>query len=120
MRNQITITEQGLMIKPRGLGKLWALKGSLMVPWEHVTGVKMDSTAFNERKGIRMPGTSIPGHYYAGSFYRDGQRTFYNVKRSDEIIIITLINEKYSRLILGVTDGQSIIKHVRNHMKEQA
>lgn len=37
MRNKVTITPpESLVVEPVGLDKLWAIKKSLTVPWEHV------------------------------------------------------------------------------------
>lgn len=69
MYNQITITPTELIVSPAGLDRLWALKGAIRVPWRHVTGIFRDQGAFEERKGLRLPGTAIPGLYYAGSFF---------------------------------------------------
>ncbi|MDN3536736.1 hypothetical protein QPX96_01625 [Limosilactobacillus fermentum] len=69
MYNQITITPTKLIVSPAGLDRLWALKGAIRVPWRHVTGIFRDQGAFEERKGLRLPGTAIPGLYYAGSFF---------------------------------------------------
>lgn len=69
MYNQITITPTELVVSPAGLDRLWALKGPIRVPWRHVTGIFRDQGAFEERKGLRLPGTAIPGLYYAGSFF---------------------------------------------------
>ena len=69
MYNQITITPTELIVSPAGLDRLWALKGAIRVPWRHVTGVFRDQGAFEERKGLRLPGIAIPGLYYAGSFF---------------------------------------------------
>lgn len=120
MYNQITITPTELIVSPAGLDRLWALKGAIQVPWRHVTGILRDQGAFEERKGLRLPGTAIPGLYYAGSFFYDGQRRFYNVRRNSPIVVITLINEGYDRLILSVENPATVIERVTGHLLNEA
>lgn len=120
MYNQITITPTELVVSPAGLDRLWALKGPIRVPWRHVTGIFRDQGAFKEHKGLRLPGTAIPGLYYAGSFFCDGQRRFYNVRRNTPIVVITLINEGYDRLILSVENPTTVIERVTGHLLNKA
>ena len=79
-----------------------------------------DQGAFKEHKGLRLPGTAIPGLYYAGSFFYDGQRRFYNVRRNTPIVVITLINEGYDRLILSVENPATVIERVTGHLLNKA
>ncbi|MDA3723402.1 hypothetical protein, partial [Limosilactobacillus fermentum] len=89
-------------------------------PWRHVTGIFRDQGAFEEHKGLRLPGTAIPGLYYAGSFFYDGQCRFYNVRRNTPIVVITLINEGYDRLILSVENPATVIERVTGHLLNKA
>lgn len=69
---------------------------------------------------MRLPGTAIPGLYYAGSFFYDGQRRFYNVRRNSPIVVITLINEGYDRLILSVENPATVIERVTGNLLNEA
>ena len=114
MYNQITITPTELVVSPAGLDCLWALKGAIRVPWRHVTGI------FKEHKGMGLNPKAIDGLYYAGSFFYDGQRRFYNVRRNTPIVVITLINEGYDRLILSVENPATVIERVTGHLLNKA
>ncbi len=69
MYNQITITPTELVVSPAGLDRLWALKGAIRVPWRHVTGIFRDQGAFEEHKGLRLPGTAIPRYTTPVTFF---------------------------------------------------
>jgi hypothetical protein len=56
-----------------GLDKLWALKSKLTIPLAHVRGATVDPGILGEPKGVRAPGTHVPGVITAGTFHQDGE-----------------------------------------------
>lgn len=115
MENKIIIEEKNLIILPQGINKLASMKSSLTFPLQHVLGASIDSGILNESKGLRAPGTSIPG-YWAGSFSKNGEKTFFNVKRSSKPIVIQLKNEAYDRLVLGSDQPEEIVDLINNRI----
>ena len=86
---QVTIAGDDLIVDVEGLDKLWALKSRLTVPLGNVRGATADPGIVREPKGIRAPGTHVPGVVVAGSFYADGERVFWDVRDADKAIVIT-------------------------------
>ena len=75
----LSIAEGKLMLNVQGADKLWAFKSSLEIPLVHITGVRADpKVARGWWRGMRMPGTSVPGVITAGTFYQDGKRVFWD------------------------------------------
>ncbi len=102
-----------LLIRLEGWERLWALKRQLVVRREDILDVD-----FLARRPIvqdfagyfRIPGTSIPWRFLAGTFIRKGDREFWYVRmRYEGIMTIELKNEDsngYDRLRLSV-DAES-------------
>jgi hypothetical protein len=44
-------------------------------------------------RGLRMPGTNIPGVLTAGTFYQDGKRVFWDVHNPENTVVIELKHE---------------------------
>lgn len=106
----ITFYEGKLVLHVKGADKLWALKSSLEIPLQHVTGVRADpSIAQGWWHGIRMPGTSVPGVITAGTFYQHGKRVFWDVHHPENTIVIELRDERYDELIVEVADPQASV-----------
>lgn len=112
MENQVKFINQALVVTPRGLDKLWSLKKSLTIPLAHLVGATIDPGILHDFKGIRAPGAAIPGHYYAGTFYLAGEKTFFNVKRGSQPVVVQLRDEDYVRLVLGVADPRGFVDWV--------
>jgi hypothetical protein len=109
----LSVSEGKLTLHVRGADQLWALKSTLEIPLEHITGIRADpSIARGWWHGIRMPGTQIPGILTAGTFYQHGQRIFWDVHNPDNTIVIDLHDERYNELIVELADPQTAVEQV--------
>jgi hypothetical protein len=73
--NQITI-------KLEGFEQLWALKRRLQIPHYAIADVNYEAqvpTMRDFRGYLRMPGTSVPWRFLAGSYRGEGQREFWYI-----------------------------------------
>lgn len=72
-----------LIIELQGMEKLWALKSRLQVPRFAILEVDYNaqSPAMQDFWGyLRMPGTSIPWRFLAGTFWRKSNREFWFIR----------------------------------------
>ena len=109
--NTVTIVDNNLVVAPQGLDKLWSLKRRLEIPLASVRGATFDPGANNEPKGLRAPGLAIPGKW-AGTFLRDGEKSFWNVSKPGETVVIEIAHEHYDRLILTVNDPRALVDRI--------
>ena len=108
----IEITKDHLVVTMQGLDRLWSLRRRIVVPLTHVRGATADSGVTREPAGLRAPGTYLPRLITAGTFYRDGERVFWNLRASLEPVVIELLEERYARLVLGVVDARATAEEV--------
>ena len=94
----------------RGLHQLWAFKGQLDIPCEHVLNARHDPTAVKGWKGWRAPGTSVPGLITAGTFHLDGDRIFWDVSNPENAVVVDLSSDDYRQLIIEVEDPGSVVE----------
>jgi hypothetical protein len=87
---EVRIDEDNLILDVQGWDKLWALKSQLAIPLENIRGVKVDPSVARGPKGLRAPGTYLPGVVTAGTFYQEGKRIFWDVHNPDNVIVIDL------------------------------
>ena len=103
------------MLYVRGADKLWAFRSSLEIPLVHIAGVRADpEVARGWYRGIRMPGTSVPGVITAGTFYQDGKRVFWDVHHPEKTIVIDLHDEPFNELGVEVDDAETAVGLIRN------
>ena len=108
--NTVRIEGDRLVVEPRGLDRLWALRRRIEVPLAHVAGATYDPGAHREPKGLRI-GTRLPGKT-AGTFRRGGEKTFYNLGRSEQTVVIELRDEDYTRLVVDVEEPRALVSRI--------
>ncbi len=110
----VSISGDNLELRVHGADKLWALKSSLEIPLRHIAGIRADlSIAHAWWRGIRLPGTNIPGVLTAGTFYQHGKRVFWDVHDPENTVVIGLRDERYDELIVEVADPQITVEQIR-------
>jgi hypothetical protein len=109
---ELHVDDERLTIDVRGWHRLWAFKRRLAVPRDAVVGVRRLS-ADEVRgwwKGWRVPGTHVPGVIVAGTFFKDGERHFWDVRDPDRAIEIDLDGQSYDRVFVEVDDPDAAIR----------
>lgn len=101
--NVIALTEDELVVEPKGLDKLWGLRSELRIPLAHVRGATADPGVADEPRGVRSPGLAVPGKY-VGTFRRDGEASFWSVSDPRDNVVIQFEDEEFARAVLTVED----------------
>jgi hypothetical protein len=117
---ELAIKNDNLVVEVHGADKLWALKSRLEIPFAHIAGARADqAVAHGWWKGIKMPGTNIPGVITAGTFYQHGKRIFWDVHNPDNTIVITLHDEQYNELVVEVADPPAAVGLIQDALQRQ-
>ena len=106
----VSISEDTLIVELKGWDQVWALKRRLDIPLDHVIGVR--AAADEVPRGVRIPGTHVPGVVAAGTFYDMGEKVFWAVHDSERAIAIDLHDEDFSMLVLEVADPEATIREI--------
>jgi hypothetical protein len=115
---QLEINDSNLIIKVQGADKLWALKSQLTIPLQHITDISYNpEEAKGWYHGLKLPGSQIPGVLTAGTFYKSGQKVFWDVHNPEQAIVIGLQNESYQKLIIEVSDPRTEVERVSKLIK---
>ncbi len=112
---EVEITEDTLTVHVLGWDRLWALKSRIEVPLSHVASAEVDPEITRREwwKGIKAPGTELPGVIKAGTFYQWRERVFWDVRDPDKAIVIQLRDERYARLVIEVEDPPATVAAIK-------
>ena len=105
----VSVTDDLLTVDVQGLHRLWAFKRRIRVPLAHVRGATPDPGIVHEPKGLRAPGLHVPGAAVIGTFHRDGETHFWDVRVGTHTIVFELADETYNRLIIDVEDPRTTV-----------
>ncbi len=116
---EVELTENPLIVHVRGMDRLWALKSRLEIPLAHVADAKVDpEMARGWRKGLRAPGTHVPGVITAGTFYQEGERVFWDVHDPERSTVVHLKDERCARLVIEVDDPPATAAAIQGALSE--
>lgn len=113
---KITVDGENLIILVKGISKVLALRSELTVPLKHVVIAKADPDAVYLPKGLKGPGTRVPGIIYAGTFHKDGEKVFWDVVESKNAIVIELKDDEFKKLVVEVNNPKESIELINSHI----
>jgi hypothetical protein len=111
---QVSQKEGKVIFEVQGLHKLWALKDSIEVNQENILDVHQQFASINGWRGWRVPGTHIPYVITAGTYFKRGEKHFWDVMNWDNTIVVELKNESYDKLIVEVASAAATIKMLKS------
>jgi hypothetical protein len=110
----LTVADGRLIVQPRGLDVLWTLCRRIEIPLDRVTDVRVVSRADAPRPLLRVPGTYVHGVITAGSFGTGEDRTFWDVRRGDPVLVIGCADgAPYRALVVEFAEPYSVLARVR-------
>ncbi len=108
---EVTIQGKQVVFEVIGVHKLWALKSRFEVSVRMIKAARRDNNVMKGIwKGLRIPGTHIPGVIVAGTYFRDGKKSFWDVVRSEGAIVVEVEGGPYDEVVVEVADPERVVK----------
>lgn len=119
--NTVAICGGELIVKPRGLDKLWGFRRELRVPLAHVQGATADASVAQNPPRLRLLGLSLPGKH-VGTFFRDGQHSYWNISNRKNNVVIDLTHEGFAYAVLTVKKPTATARTINDaiHSEERS
>ncbi|MFD2417710.1 hypothetical protein [Amycolatopsis pigmentata] len=110
----VSVDNGELVVTIRGMRKVWSLKSEITIPIAHVKGATVDPGIRDEfpRTIEKRVGTNLYQTYYGGTFVQDGDKVFWDVRKPENAIVITLDNEDFDRLVVEVENPRETVELV--------
>jgi len=96
--------------------KFEAVHADVHVPLAAVRAVRVVDDAWPELRGIRAPGTGIPGVIAVGTRRGSFGKDFAVVHGREMAVVIELEGASYSRLIVTTPDAANVAGAIRGHL----
>ncbi|MFI5529862.1 hypothetical protein ACIA8O_15110 [Kitasatospora sp. NPDC051853] len=114
----VSVADGILTVEVEGWDRVWALRSRIEIPLRHVRGATLDPGIVREPKGVKSGGTHVPGVIVAGTFRRDGEKVFWDVKNPEKAVVIELADEAYARLVVEVADPRETLALVERALRD--
>jgi len=109
--SRVRVEGNQLIITMQGARKLFSLRSEVSIHLDNVTGVRR-GLEWKELPGILSSfriGTHVPGFYFGGTFFQQGNKAFYDVKKQENAVVIDIANEDFDTLVIGVDDCEGTV-----------
>jgi hypothetical protein len=105
-----------LVVKMSDLEKVEAVHVDIHVALAAVHDVRAVDDAWPELRGIRAPGTGIPGVIAVGTRRGSFGKDFAAVHGRGPAVVVDLEGAAYSRLVVTTPDAESTAAEIRSHL----
>jgi hypothetical protein len=103
-----------LVVTPKGLNKIWALRGRITIPKSCIRSAGVISGRENLPIGWRWPGTALPGLILAGTYWKNKERSFYVLRDFDGVVLLELEGHKYARVGIQARDPLELVERINS------
>lgn len=111
---KLVVEGPDLVVRLSPLEKLGAFRGDVRVPLRTVRSVYVEPEPYSALRGIRAPGTGIPGVIALGTRRFPGGEDFAAVQGGGPAVRVDLADDaKFGRLIVSVPDPESTVAEIR-------
>jgi len=122
--SRVKIENNQLIITMQGARKFFSLKSEVAVDLANVLGVttglawKDTPRIFSLEDGFdKVAGTDAHGFYFGGTFRQHGKTIFYDLKRREDAVVISLKEDNFDTLIIGVDDPEATVAMIEVALK---
>jgi len=117
---RLEIENNELVIRVQGKRKLFALKSELSIPLTNIVDVSAEPMAWKDIPTFskKWIGANLPGLYFGGTFVQEGDKVFYDLARKEDALTITLKDEEFKHLIIGVENPSATAELIEKSLEK--
>jgi len=114
---QLIVDRGDLVLRMSRLERIGGLHGDIRVPLGAVAEVAITERPFGEVRGMRAPGTGLPGRIALGTWRaRRGEKGFAAIYRGKHGVIVRLREGEFAWLCVSADDPQGVVARIRAAM----
>jgi hypothetical protein len=116
--SRVKIENGQLIVTMQGARKFFTLKGEIATPLHNVEGAAV-GLAWKELPDLfdKIAGTNA-AFYYGGTFVQEGDKVFFDLRKKEDAVVISLKDENFKRLIIGVEDPEATVKYIEEALNQ--
>jgi hypothetical protein len=105
-----------LVVKMSELEKVEAVHPDIRVPISTIRAVRVVEDAWPELRGIRAPGTGIPGVIAVGTRRGSFGKDFAVVHGRERAVVVELEGASYARILVTTPDADNVAAEIQRHL----
>jgi hypothetical protein len=118
---ELLIDNGALHVRLSALEKLGAFRGDIAIPLEAITNVRVSDEPWSELRGMRAPGTGIPGVISLCTRRGPGIRDFAAVyRRFGQAVVVEIRGAQFDRLVISRPDAEDVVDRIARALPQAA
>jgi len=101
----LAVDGNDLLVRLSALEKIGALRGNIRVPLDSVRTVRVSDSPWSELRGIRAPGTGLPGVISLCTRRGAGIHDFAAVYGRRPALVVEMTGASFDRLVVSCADA---------------
>ena len=114
---RLAVDGSDLVLGLSGLEKVEGFHGDNRVPTSTVREVRLVEDPWSELRGMRAPGTGVPGVIAVGTRRARGVKDFAAVHGRGPGVVVELEGAAYDRFVVTDDDAQGTVETLRHQLK---
>jgi hypothetical protein len=110
---RLRVEGSDLLVSLSLLERIGALHADLRVPLASVADVAASDCPWGLLRGIRAPGTGLPGVIALGTWRYRGGRDFAALYRRLPAVVVTIAGGPFTRLLISSPDAEAVATRLR-------
>jgi hypothetical protein len=116
----LVIDGDALVVRLSAFEKLGALRGDVRTPLSAIRAIRVTEDPWPELRGVRAPGTGIPGVISLCTLRGEGFRDFAAVYRHRPAVVVEADDAHFNRLIVSCEDAAGEAQRISEALAELA
>jgi len=104
---KVELDAHGLRVRMGPWERLGAFHADVDVPVRCLVGAAVVADVWPQLRGVRAPGTGLPGVIMLGTTRHDGVKDFCVVRRHGPGLVVELRQHEFARLLLSLEAGEA-------------
>ncbi len=109
---RLHVEGENLVVKLGIVDTMLSVRSTMRFPLTAVERVYFDPYVGDEPRGIKAPGTHLPGVVTKGTFHSQGVKTFWNVWRGTSAVVVELSGQKFDRLVIDHNEPEAVVQQI--------
>jgi len=104
----LAVDQSALVVRMSPLERVGALRSVVRQPLAAITQIERVENARRCVRGLRLPGTGVPGVILLGTFVKKGSKTFAAAYRDEPGYVVTFEGYEFTKIVVSMDESDEI------------
>ncbi|MEQ8718308.1 MAG: hypothetical protein RIE08_11930 [Acidimicrobiales bacterium] len=108
----ITVDDDVIRIELTRFEKIMGILGDQEIPLSAVTAVSVEHDSRGALRGMRLPGTAVPGRTWLGTWRGRGHKTMVRIRKGEPAVSIAADGQSFTHYLVSVESPEAVVAQI--------